>query len=259
MGSAPHVHDRARERLRARARVHADRRHPGLHRPPRAGDIHTRFWSFVARQRLLDANGTAANHVIYISNNAGSGAMNLQPLTIMDAWLAAMPPRRAAGARPRGRSATGRQGSATRAGRRRRRGSTSRSGSRLHGRLRGALPDVGRHAARGRAGARERHPQVPAEAARPRRLRGRVRPSRRACRRRSRAASATGRSTASSSRRGRRRAPGSTSARSSRPVEGAAVLARPPRPQLGERPTSRLRRQSGYSSFRQARGSRSWV
>jgi hypothetical protein len=55
-----------------------------------AGDIHTRFWSFVSRQRLLDANGTAANQAILIANNAGTGAMTLEALTQMDAWLAAI-------------------------------------------------------------------------------------------------------------------------------------------------------------------------
>ncbi len=54
------------------------------------GDIHTRFWSFVARQRLVDANGTAANHVIFISNSAGAGAMAAEALAEMDAWLAAI-------------------------------------------------------------------------------------------------------------------------------------------------------------------------
>jgi hypothetical protein len=53
-------------------------------------DIHTRFWSFVARQRLLDANGTAANHVIFISNGAGAGAMATEALAAMDDWLAAI-------------------------------------------------------------------------------------------------------------------------------------------------------------------------
>ena len=55
-----------------------------------AGDIHTRFWSFVSRQRMVDANGTAANHAIFVANNAGSGAMAVEALTQMDAWLAAI-------------------------------------------------------------------------------------------------------------------------------------------------------------------------
>jgi hypothetical protein len=55
-----------------------------------AGDIHTRFWSFVARRRLLDANGTAANHVVFVANPAGTGAMGLAALTRMDEWLAAI-------------------------------------------------------------------------------------------------------------------------------------------------------------------------
>jgi hypothetical protein len=53
-------------------------------------DIHTRFWSFVARQRLLDANGTADNQAIFISNNAGAGAMAAEALAKMDEWLAAI-------------------------------------------------------------------------------------------------------------------------------------------------------------------------
>jgi hypothetical protein len=55
-----------------------------------ASDIHTRFWSFVSRQRLLEANGTAANHVVFVSNGAGGGAMSVYALTMMDAWLAAI-------------------------------------------------------------------------------------------------------------------------------------------------------------------------
>jgi Tannase-like family of unknown function (DUF6351) len=54
------------------------------------GDIHTRFWSFVERKRLLDANGTAANHVMFVSNNAGTAAMQVEALTQMDRWLAAI-------------------------------------------------------------------------------------------------------------------------------------------------------------------------
>jgi Tannase-like family of unknown function (DUF6351) len=53
-------------------------------------DIHTRFWSFVSRQRLMDANSTAANQVIFISNNAGAGAMSAEALAKMDEWLAAI-------------------------------------------------------------------------------------------------------------------------------------------------------------------------
>ena len=49
--------------------------------PPFGGDIHTRFHSFVMRQRLEDANGTAANQVIFISNSAGQGAMSVEALT----------------------------------------------------------------------------------------------------------------------------------------------------------------------------------
>jgi hypothetical protein len=58
--------------------------------PPFGGDIHTRFHSFVMRQRLEDANGTAANQVIFISNSAGAGAMAVEALTRMEQWLAAI-------------------------------------------------------------------------------------------------------------------------------------------------------------------------
>jgi Tannase-like family of unknown function (DUF6351) len=58
--------------------------------PPFGGDIHTRFHSFVMRQRLEDANGTAANQVIFISNSAGAGAMAAEALTRMEQWLAAI-------------------------------------------------------------------------------------------------------------------------------------------------------------------------
>jgi hypothetical protein len=54
------------------------------------GDFHTRFHSFVTRQRLQDANGTAANQVIFISNAAGTGAMAVEALTRMEEWLAAI-------------------------------------------------------------------------------------------------------------------------------------------------------------------------
>ena len=54
------------------------------------GDIHTRFHSFVVRERLREANGTAENQVIFISNSAGAGAMATEALTQMEAWLAAI-------------------------------------------------------------------------------------------------------------------------------------------------------------------------
>jgi Tannase-like family of unknown function (DUF6351) len=57
---------------------------------PFGGDIHTRFHSFVMRQRLQEANGTAANQVIFISNAAGAGAMAVDALTRMEQWLAAI-------------------------------------------------------------------------------------------------------------------------------------------------------------------------
>ena len=58
--------------------------------PPFGGDIHTRFHSFVMRERLEEANGTSANQVIFIANGAGAGAMQDAALTQMEAWLAAI-------------------------------------------------------------------------------------------------------------------------------------------------------------------------
>lgn len=58
--------------------------------PPFGGDIHTRFHSFVMRQRLEEANGTSANQVIFISNGAGAGAMQDAALAQMEDWLAAI-------------------------------------------------------------------------------------------------------------------------------------------------------------------------
>ncbi len=58
--------------------------------PPFGGDIHTRFHSFVVRQRLREANRTAANQVIFIANAAGAGAMQTEALTRMEEWLAAI-------------------------------------------------------------------------------------------------------------------------------------------------------------------------
>jgi Tannase-like family of unknown function (DUF6351) len=54
-----------------------------------ASDIHTRFWSFVVRQRLVEANGTAANQVQFVSNAAGVGSATTEAFTRMDDWLAA--------------------------------------------------------------------------------------------------------------------------------------------------------------------------
>jgi hypothetical protein len=42
------------------------------------------------RARLQKANGTAANHVMLIANAAGTGAMTVEALTQMEAWLAAI-------------------------------------------------------------------------------------------------------------------------------------------------------------------------
>jgi hypothetical protein len=42
------------------------------------------------RQRLQDANGTYANHVMLVSNAAGSGLASVEALTQMEAWLSAI-------------------------------------------------------------------------------------------------------------------------------------------------------------------------
>jgi hypothetical protein len=39
---------------------------------------------------LLDPNGTAANHVMFVANSADAGAMSMRALTQMDGWLAAI-------------------------------------------------------------------------------------------------------------------------------------------------------------------------
>ncbi|MFI5611043.1 DUF6351 family protein [Amycolatopsis sp. NPDC051903] len=55
-------------------------------------DIHTSEWSFVVRQRLLQANGTAANQVI-IANHATAAeqaAASAYELAAMDRWLTAI-------------------------------------------------------------------------------------------------------------------------------------------------------------------------
>jgi hypothetical protein len=54
-------------------------------------DIHTRFWSFTIRQRLIDANGSAGNHVILTSSLVPSAANpSLVALEGMDRWLTAI-------------------------------------------------------------------------------------------------------------------------------------------------------------------------
>ena len=52
-------------------------------------DIHTSEWSFTMRQRLLDANGTAANQVIIESNFTPDqvAEANAYELDAMDRWL----------------------------------------------------------------------------------------------------------------------------------------------------------------------------
>ena len=137
-------------------------------------DIHTRFWSFVARQRLLDANGTAANQVIFISNGAGTGAMAAEALAAMDDWLAAIradtAPRQAAERTIRNRPAD-LEDCLLDVGHDEDRRALRLSGSRD---LRDAVPELGdTRTAAGRR-ARRGRPEVPAAAARLRRLPGHV-------------------------------------------------------------------------------------
>jgi hypothetical protein len=55
-------------------------------------DIHTRFWSFTARQRLIEANGSAANQVILVYGLTTPASANPQGVVLrdMDAWLTAI-------------------------------------------------------------------------------------------------------------------------------------------------------------------------
>jgi len=58
---------------------------------PGTGDVHTRFHSFEMRQRLIDANGTAANQVMWVAapdprSNQNAVASGLA-LDLMDQWL----------------------------------------------------------------------------------------------------------------------------------------------------------------------------
>ena len=133
------------------------------------GDIHTRVHSFVTRARLQEANGTFGNHVMLIANAAGSGAMTVEALTQMEAWLAAIHADDAPGTAQE-RMLRNRPVALTDACWA---GSTKIAepfGLGLARHLRSALPDVrgdphGRRLAPG-----ERCVQVPAEAARLRRL-----------------------------------------------------------------------------------------
>ena len=55
-------------------------------------DIHTRFWSFTTRQRLIDANGSAGNQVILTAGLATPATAGVQAVVLrsMDAWLTAI-------------------------------------------------------------------------------------------------------------------------------------------------------------------------
>ena len=52
------------------------------------GDVHTRFHTFETRQRLIDANGTAANQILWTWGlDAPSAVYNAMALDAMDQWL----------------------------------------------------------------------------------------------------------------------------------------------------------------------------
>jgi hypothetical protein len=55
-------------------------------------DIHTRFWSFATRQRLIEANGNADNQVLLTAGltTPGAAAIQTYALTSMDRWLTAI-------------------------------------------------------------------------------------------------------------------------------------------------------------------------
>ncbi|GHF60796.1 hypothetical protein GCM10017566_37680 [Amycolatopsis bartoniae] len=56
----------------------------------RDANIHTTEWSFALRQRLLDANGTAANQVIIENQVTDAVAASRYELSAMDRWLTAI-------------------------------------------------------------------------------------------------------------------------------------------------------------------------
>jgi hypothetical protein len=59
-----------------------------------SGDVHMRYHSFTLRERLLQANGTADNHVMFVEDNRSRGATgspaNREALAQMDQWLTAL-------------------------------------------------------------------------------------------------------------------------------------------------------------------------
>ena len=142
-----------------------------------AGDVHTRYHSFSMRERLQKANGRADNHVMLVEDDRHGLYSSASPvlagaLRQMD-QLARKP-----GRRHLVRSAGG-QGCPRQAGRpdrrllvARRRAGADRGepGARLRS-LRGAVPLVAVAARGGRRAADQRHPEVPAQADRPQRLR----------------------------------------------------------------------------------------
>jgi hypothetical protein len=61
-----------------------------LDRAGAIGDIHTAEMSFIMRDRLVKANGTAANQVIIENAPAQTGAASVYELDAMDRWLTAI-------------------------------------------------------------------------------------------------------------------------------------------------------------------------
>jgi hypothetical protein len=55
-------------------------------------DIHTRFWSFATRERLVEANGDADNQVMLVTNTAPANVAvaSAYALEAMDRWLTAL-------------------------------------------------------------------------------------------------------------------------------------------------------------------------
>lgn len=59
-------------------------------RPSENNGIHTNYHSWALRQRLVEANGHADNHVIYFSPDALPGDAGQEAFELMDQWLAAV-------------------------------------------------------------------------------------------------------------------------------------------------------------------------
>ena len=159
-------------------------------------DIHTDYHSWAMRARLDQANGGHGNQLIWTwpSGIVPPAAINLKAFLLMDHWLTAIEndhskrPERIKVLRNKPSDAVDLCWSSTRPA----------GGDHRPGRVRRAVAVLRRRAARGGDAALTRHPQVPTEAAPPRRTtRSRSRTSSgRGSRARSRRASATGASRA---------------------------------------------------------------